>query len=66
MKDISDTHGRLDGLIAAAGIQQETSALEYTQKDANTMFEVSSNESGLENVGSSLVESRKRKWSNHK
>lgn len=30
----------MDGLIAAAGIQQETSALEYTAKDANTMFEV--------------------------
>ncbi|KAI9702412.1 MAG: hypothetical protein M1836_000891 [Candelina mexicana] len=38
--DIGDTHGRLDGLIAAAGIQQETTALEYTAKDANTMFEV--------------------------
>lgn len=30
----------MDGLIAAAGIQQETPALEYTAKDANTMFEV--------------------------
>lgn len=29
---IGDKHGRLDGLIAAAGIQQETSALEYTAK----------------------------------
>lgn len=28
--DIADKHKRLDGLIAAAGIQQETSALDYT------------------------------------
>ncbi len=41
VKSISDSQGKLDGLIAAAGIQQETSALEYTAKDANTMFEVS-------------------------
>ncbi|KAK4545521.1 hypothetical protein LTR36_002871 [Oleoguttula mirabilis] len=40
VKSISDSQGKLDGLIAAAGIQQETSALEYTQKDANMMFEV--------------------------
>lgn len=38
--NIFETQGKLDGLIAAAGIQQETSALEYTAKDANTMFEV--------------------------
>ena len=37
---IGETHRRIDGLIAAAGIQQETSALDYTAKDANTMFEV--------------------------
>ena len=30
----------MDGLIAAAGIQQETPALDYTQADANMMFEV--------------------------
>lgn len=30
----------MDGLVAAAGIQQETPALEYTAKDANTMMEV--------------------------
>ena len=41
VKSISDTQGRLDGLIAAAGIQQETTALEYSAKDANMMFEVS-------------------------
>jgi NADP-dependent 3-hydroxy acid dehydrogenase YdfG len=40
IKNISDSQGKLDGLIAAAGIQQETSALEYTQADANLMFEV--------------------------
>ncbi|KAI9815974.1 MAG: hypothetical protein M1827_001966 [Pycnora praestabilis] len=38
--DIADKHRRLDGLVAAAGIQQEMTALEYTAKDANTMFEV--------------------------
>ncbi|KAJ6017778.1 hypothetical protein N7451_001157 [Penicillium sp. IBT 35674x] len=37
---IADTEGRMDGLVAAAGIQQETTALEYTAKDSNTMFEV--------------------------
>lgn len=40
VKSISDAQGKLDGLIAAAGIQQETSALDYSAKDANTMFEV--------------------------
>jgi NAD(P)-dependent dehydrogenase (short-subunit alcohol dehydrogenase family) len=38
--DIADSEGRIDGLIAAAGIQQETSALDYTAEDANRMFEV--------------------------
>lgn len=38
--EIGDKHGRLDGLIAAAGIQQETTALDYTAKDANMMFEI--------------------------
>lgn len=37
---IGEKHGRMDGLIAAAGIQQETSALDYTAKDANMMFEI--------------------------
>lgn len=40
VEEIANTEGRLDGLIAAAGIQQETPALEYTAKDANRMFEV--------------------------
>ena len=38
--EIGEQHGRMDGLIAAAGIQQETPALEYTAKDANMMFEI--------------------------
>jgi hypothetical protein len=37
---IADREGRLDGLIAAAGIQQETSALEYSAEDADKMFGV--------------------------
>lgn len=32
--------GRLDGLLACAGIQQETPALEYTMEDADRMFGV--------------------------
>ena len=39
VRDISDSEGRMDGLIAAAGIQQETPALDYTAEDANKMFE---------------------------
>ena len=38
--DIGERHGKINGLLAAAGIQQETSALEYTAKDVNTMLEV--------------------------
>ncbi|KAE8348707.1 hypothetical protein BDV28DRAFT_142928 [Aspergillus coremiiformis] len=37
---IANLEGRMDGLVAAAGIQQETPALEYSAQDANTMFEV--------------------------
>ena len=40
VKDIADSTDRLDGLIAAAGIQQETSALEYSAEDANRMFAI--------------------------
>lgn len=40
VEKIGNTHERLDGLIAAAGIQQETTALDYTAKDANLMFEI--------------------------
>lgn len=37
---IANAEGRMDGLVAAAGIQQETPALEYSAKDSNTMFEI--------------------------
>jgi hypothetical protein len=37
---IAAEEGRLDGLIAAAGIQQETPALEYTAEDADRMLGV--------------------------
>jgi NAD(P)-dependent dehydrogenase (short-subunit alcohol dehydrogenase family) len=37
---IADKEGRIDGLIAAAGIQQETPALEYTAEDADKMLGV--------------------------
>ncbi|KAK4157775.1 hypothetical protein C8A00DRAFT_29312 [Chaetomidium leptoderma] len=37
---IADTEGRIDGLIAAAGIQQETPALEYTAEDSDRMLGV--------------------------
>lgn len=40
IEDIANTHGRLDGLIAAAGVQQETLALEYTATDANRLLEI--------------------------
>lgn len=40
IEDIANTEGRMDGLVAAAGIQQETSALDYTAKDSNTILEV--------------------------
>ncbi|KAI1425121.1 hypothetical protein F5Y12DRAFT_393410 [Xylaria sp. FL1777] len=38
VEKIAEKHGRIDGLIAAAGIQQETSALEYTAADADRML----------------------------
>ncbi|CAI7626419.1 hypothetical protein PCG10_002944 [Penicillium crustosum] len=40
IETIANEEGRMDGLVAAAGIQQETPALEYSAKDSNTMFEV--------------------------
>ncbi|EPE30271.1 NAD(P)-binding Rossmann-fold containing protein [Glarea lozoyensis ATCC 20868] len=40
IEGIATKHGRLDGLIAAAGIQQETPALEYSAEDCNTMMSV--------------------------
>lgn len=37
---IAEKEGRIDGLIAAAGIQQETPALEYTAEDSDRMMGV--------------------------
>ncbi|KAI1264826.1 hypothetical protein F5Y18DRAFT_68299 [Xylariaceae sp. FL1019] len=39
-KEIAEKHGRINGLIAAAGIQQETPALDYTAADADRMLGV--------------------------
>lgn len=40
-RDIADLRGgRLDGLIAAAGIQQETAALDYSAADSDRMLGV--------------------------
>lgn len=38
VRAIADRHGRIDGLVAAAGIQQATPALEYTQEDSDRML----------------------------
>jgi NAD(P)-dependent dehydrogenase (short-subunit alcohol dehydrogenase family) len=40
ISDIAESSGGIHGLIAAAAIQQETPALEYTAEDANRMLEV--------------------------
>lgn len=40
VQEIADKHQRLDGLVAAAGIQQETPALEYTAADCDRMLGV--------------------------
>lgn len=40
IEDIGTAEGRMDGLVAAAGIQHETPALEHTAKDANRVFEI--------------------------
>ncbi|KFY40052.1 hypothetical protein V494_03686 [Pseudogymnoascus sp. VKM F-4513 (FW-928)] len=37
---IAEKGGGIDGLIAAAGIQQETPAIDYAAEDANRMFEI--------------------------
>lgn len=41
IKSIADQTGRMDGLVSAAGIQQETKAIDYSAEDANRIFEVS-------------------------
>ncbi|KAI1172475.1 hypothetical protein F4777DRAFT_511777 [Nemania sp. FL0916] len=38
VEEIAKKHGRMDGLIAAAGIQQETPALDYKAADADRML----------------------------
>jgi NAD(P)-dependent dehydrogenase (short-subunit alcohol dehydrogenase family) len=40
IEDIANEHNRLDGLIAAAGINQETPALEYTAEDTDRMMSI--------------------------
>lgn len=40
IEEISNKHGRLDGLIAAAGINIEKSALEHTTQDFEKMFSI--------------------------
>lgn len=40
IQKIADENGRIDGLVACAGIQQETSALDYTMEDSDKMFGV--------------------------
>ena len=40
VQEIADKHQRLDGLVAAAGIQQETPALEYTAADCDKILGV--------------------------
>lgn len=47
VRSIAEETGRMDGLIAAAGIQQETPAIDYTLEDANRMYEVSFPQSPL-------------------
>lgn len=37
---VADENGRLDGLVAAAAIQQLKPALEYTKKDIETMLDI--------------------------
>lgn len=40
VEEIASKHQRLDGLIAAAGIQQETPALDYSSKDSDLMMSI--------------------------
>lgn len=40
IEDIANENNRLDGLIAAAGINQETPALEYTAEDTDRMMSI--------------------------
>jgi NAD(P)-dependent dehydrogenase (short-subunit alcohol dehydrogenase family) len=38
--EVAHEHNRLDGVIAAAGVQQITPATEYTAKDVNKMMNI--------------------------
>lgn len=40
VEGIANEHNRLDGLIAAAGINQETPALEYSAEDTDRMMSI--------------------------
>lgn len=40
MEDIAEQTGRFDGLIAAAGINQETPALDHTGEDVDRMMSI--------------------------
>ncbi|KAI9817376.1 MAG: hypothetical protein M1832_004683 [Thelocarpon impressellum] len=40
VEDIAEKHGRLDGLIAAAGVNQETPALDFKAEDVNKLLEI--------------------------
>ena len=40
IQKIGTDHGGVDGLIAAAGIQQETPAIEYNAADCSRMFDI--------------------------
>ena len=39
-KEVTDWKGRLDGLVAAAGIQYEAPALKYTAEDCRRILDV--------------------------
>ena len=39
-KEVADWKGRLDGLVAAAGVQYEAPALEYTAEDCRRILDV--------------------------
>lgn len=40
MRRVADQAGRLDGLIAAAGINYESTALEYSQEECERMMSI--------------------------
>ena len=39
-REVADWKGRLDGLVAAAGVQYEAAALEYTAEDCRRILDV--------------------------